>query len=169
MKRYHTSFKFLNCFTKHPDYLGTLADNWKIRKLGKPMYVVWKKLNKIQPILNNLNKKITVGGKQIQDNRDKLEKVQTLLNGDMFNNSYLEEVKHRIEEVTRTTELDEQMLQQKSKLTWLKLGDGKNSFFYATVQGKNKRTGIYKLEDGKGKTMTGFQDIEQEVITFYED
>lgn len=64
--------------------------------------------------------------------------------------------------------MEEQILQQKSKVEWLKLGDGNNSFFHATVKEKNKRIGIYQLEDSTGRLLTDLQEIENEVLSFYD-
>lgn len=56
---------------------------------------------------------------------------------------------------------------QRAKLKWLKLGDGNNAYFHATVKGKNKQDGIYNLEDPNGNILTEQGQIEKEVLRFY--
>lgn len=56
---------------------------------------------------------------------------------------------------------------QKSKVTWLKLGDGNKAYFHATVKGKNGKAGIYSLETNERRVLTNFADIEDEVLHFY--
>lgn len=67
------------------------------------------------------------------------------------------------------TELEEQIMLQKSKINLLKVGDGNNAYFHATISGKNKHIGIYKLEDHNGQTITDPKEIETEVLRFYGD
>ncbi|CAJ2644791.1 unnamed protein product [Trifolium pratense] len=133
------------------------------------MYVLWRKLKRLQPILCGLNRRVTAGVQKIQDSRIKLEQAQHLLAGDLFNQEYIKDVKHWSDEIIQTTELEEKILMQKSKITWLKLGHGNNAYFHANIKGKNKQTGIYKLEDHNGRVLTDFKDIEKEVLRFYED
>lgn len=42
-------------------------------------------------------------------------------------------------------------------------------YFHTTVREKNKKIGIYKLEDAHGGALTEFKAIEGEVIRFYKD
>lgn len=69
----------------------------------------------------------------------------------------------------QATETTERILMRKAKINWIKLVDGNNTYLYATVRGKNKQGGIHKLEDSNGRILTGFKDIEKEVIKFYKD
>lgn len=45
------------------------------------------------------------------------------------------EIKHWTEEILNRIELEEKILMQKSKVSWLKLGDGNNSYFHAISWG----------------------------------
>ncbi|KAI5404382.1 hypothetical protein KIW84_051516 [Lathyrus oleraceus] len=42
---------------------------------------------------------------------------------------------------------------KKSKVTWLKLGDGNNAYFHAIVKEKNKQVGLHSLEDKHGNVL----------------
>lgn len=57
---------------------------------------------------------------------------------------------------------------QKSKLNWFRLGVENNSYFHAIVRGKNKnKNGIQHLIGCNGEKLTDPKDIENEVLTFY--
>jgi hypothetical protein len=169
MNRYQTRFKFLNCVMERPEFLDMVTNSWNKEEIGRPMYVLWRKLKRLQPILRGLTRKVTTGAQKIQDSRIQLEQAQHLLAGDIFNQEYITAVKYWSDEIIQTTELEEKILMQKSKITWLKLGDGNNAYFHATIRGKNKQAGIYKLEDHNGRVLTEFKDIEKEVLRFYVD
>lgn len=57
----------------------------------------------------------------------------------------IEHVKHYTDQLTRLNQLEESILMQKSKVTWLTLGDENNSFFHASEEEKNNHKGIHTL------------------------
>jgi hypothetical protein len=57
----------------------------------------------------------------------------------MFNEEHIKAVKYWSDEIIRATEVEEKILMQKSKITWLKLGDGNNAYFHTTVRGKTSK------------------------------
>lgn len=85
----------------------------------------------------------------------------------MFNTNNIHGVKHWTKEILKTTEMEEKILMQKSKVTWLKLGEGNNAYFHAIVQGKNKQIELHKMEDNNGNVLRDFKDIEKEILIFY--
>ncbi|XP_058755140.1 uncharacterized protein LOC131628305 [Vicia villosa] len=107
------------------------------------------------------------GMKDLQNKREQLKQAETLLATNLTNTHYVAEVKRCKEEILKTMEAEEQILSQRAKVSWLKLGDGNNSYFHAIIKGKNKATGITALEDHAGKTLTEPKDIEAEVLRFY--
>ena len=73
----------------------------------------------------------------------------------------MDKVKHWTSKIITAIELEENVIMQKSKVNWLKLGDMNNKYFHATVRDKNKQEGIYKMVDHNGKVITGDKNIEQ--------
>ncbi|KAI5403341.1 hypothetical protein KIW84_050776 [Lathyrus oleraceus] len=56
----------------------------------------------------------------------------------MLNNHIIEGVKARTMDVIKLNVIEEQMLQLRAKIDWLRLGDGNNSFFHASLKSKQK-------------------------------
>ncbi|KAF1864513.1 hypothetical protein Lal_00021936 [Lupinus albus] len=56
------------------------------------------------------------------------------LNNDMMNGEIIEKVKKYSEELIKLNELEENIVKQKSKIEWLKLGDGNTSYLYASMK-----------------------------------
>ncbi|XP_058774217.1 uncharacterized protein LOC131648481 [Vicia villosa] len=65
-------------------------------------------------------------------------------------------------------ELEEKVLKQRSKIEWLKLGDGNNSFFHASLRAKHVSKGMHLLYREDGTMLKTQKDIEQVVVAFYE-
>ncbi|XP_058776403.1 uncharacterized protein LOC131650721 [Vicia villosa] len=163
----HRQFKFLNCIAEQPQFGDIVTNSWNSRSTRQPQYQLWHKLMRLKPELKRLIHKVTEGVRDIQNARQQLEQVEQKLAQDLFNINYLQEVQFWSKEVIQKTECEEQILKQKSKVTWLQLGDGNTSYFHAIVKGKNKQTGIQKLEDSTGQILTEHKDIEMEILSFY--
>ncbi|XP_058753378.1 uncharacterized protein LOC131626575 [Vicia villosa] len=63
--------------------------------------------------------------------------------------------------------LEEKVLRQKTKIEWLRLGDGNNSYFHASLKSKQKAKGILILQKEDGTEVTSQYSIEQIVVDFY--
>lgn len=67
----------------------------------------------------------------------------------------------------KAIDLEKQVLRQKAKVDWFLLGDGNNRYFHATLKRKNKASSIYALEDLNRMEITRQNNIEREVLRFY--
>jgi hypothetical protein len=76
-------------------------------------------------------------------------------------------VKACTEEVIKWSEMEEQMLMQKSKIEWLRLGDGNNHYFHASLKAKHRQCALRAIYKEDGTLLTNHEDIEQEVLQLY--
>jgi hypothetical protein len=77
------------------------------------------------------------------------------------------EVKKYTEDVIKWNDIEEQMLRQKAKIEWLKLGDGNNKYFHASIKAKQKQCELKTIYREDGTMVTTHEDIEQEVLHLY--
>ncbi|XP_006576020.1 uncharacterized protein [Glycine max] len=84
-----------------------------------------------------------------------------------MNKEKIDKVKMCTETVIRWNEIDEEILQQRSKLDWLKLGDGNNAYFHASIRAKHKAKSIDKLELNDDSVIQDQPEIEAEDLRFY--
>ncbi|XP_058746230.1 uncharacterized protein LOC131619107 [Vicia villosa] len=140
-------FKFLNCIAGHANFLQVLRANWIHLDLGNPLEQFWKNLHKLQYSMKGLTWKMTEGIRNLKMSREQLDKAQTLLASDQMNQTLCQTIKYWTDEVLKSSELEEKILQQKVKCDWVKLGDGNNAYFYANLKSKNKKIQIKELED----------------------
>ncbi|XP_058777013.1 uncharacterized protein LOC131651366 [Vicia villosa] len=131
-------FQFLNVVIENPEYMEQLKNSWQQEIVGRPMFRLWKKLIRLQPVMKALNKAVTEEVRKIQECRDKLDQAQKMLQSDVRNPEYCRMVKHWTEELLKQTELEEKILKQKAKIDWIQLGDGNNAYFFANLKAKNK-------------------------------
>lgn len=89
------------------------------------------------------------------------------IQNDRFNADLILEEKIATANLLHLRTCEEQILQQKSKMTWPKLGDGNNAFFHASVHEKNSTTGIVCLKDAIGQLVSSLPELEEEVLRFY--
>ncbi|XP_058764760.1 uncharacterized protein LOC131638231 [Vicia villosa] len=160
-------FRFLNCITEKSQYNTIVKTSWGQDEQSRPMYKLWRKLMRLQPDLRKLTKEVTRGVQKIQDSREMLDQAQKALSDDMFNQQLIDNEKFWCEEVIKNTKLEEIFLLQKSKIEWLKLGDGNNQYSFANLKEKNRQTSLHKLEDNNGRILTKFKDMENKIINFY--
>lgn len=74
------------------------------------------------------------------------------------------ETKFQLEKWIR---VEESILKQKSRIQWLKLGDGNNAYFYASMKNRNSQNKIQKLTRSNGTVTQIKQEMEDEVMSFY--
>ncbi|XP_050909861.1 uncharacterized protein LOC127123701 [Lathyrus oleraceus] len=85
--------------------------------------------------------------RQLEKAREDLYVAQTNLLQDRMNIQLIDRVKDCTNEVLSLNNVEEQMLKKKSKVEWLRLGDGNNAHFYASLKSKRKQTQIANLKD----------------------
>jgi hypothetical protein len=62
----------------------------------------------------------------------------------------------------------ENFLKQKSRIKWLNLGDGNNSFFHNSVKVRNSNNLIKVLKDSEGNSIHDVMEIKSMAINFYQ-
>lgn len=84
-----------------------------------------------------------------------------------MNNYRIEEVKKCTENVIRWNEIEEDMLKHKAKIVWLRLGDGNNSYFHASIKSNQNAKSVRVLYMEDGTNVTTQEEIKNEVLDYY--
>ncbi|CAK8539305.1 unnamed protein product [Lathyrus sativus] len=143
-------FKFLNNVNDMDGYQKEVPNRWRAPLNGRPMYVLWKKQIRVHASIRALRKPLIGASHSMKNARIHLLDAQDRLMHDGDNPDLIKEVKDNTEEVFKWSEIEEKILKQRSKIIWLRLGDGNNIYFYAQVKdkrGHNDLTTIYKDDD----------------------
>jgi hypothetical protein len=160
-------FKFSNCITKLNGFLDIVSQSWRKPMQGRPMSVLWKKLHRLTPEMKKLYKQVQGCKKKVEEARGELLKAQKDLIHDRMNPAIISKVKHWTDEVMKWNDLDEMNISQRAKIDWLRLGDGNNAYFYASVKGRNRIQSMNNITRQDGSVAHCQPEIEQEVLDFY--
>lgn len=60
-------------------------------------------------------------------------------------------------------------LQQKSKITWFKVGDTNHKYFYLAVKERNGVNTINSLYNNDGILLTNPEDVKKQILGFYKN
>ncbi|CAI8605706.1 unnamed protein product [Vicia faba] len=72
------------------------------------------------------------------------------------------------QEVIKLANIEEYLLRQKAKIDWIRLGDISSAYFYSNLKDRYKQAQINNLVDKDGKNLVDHDQIEKEVINFYQ-
>jgi hypothetical protein len=78
-------FKFLNCVSCMPDFLDCVSNSWNVPIAGRPMYVLWRKLLRLQPVMRKLSRPIMGIDITLEKARNELKLAHTNLLSDRMN------------------------------------------------------------------------------------
>lgn len=160
-------FKFLNCLVDHKDFLSAVSNGWACSVSGVPMYKVWNKLKSVRLHLSKLTVYYSIAQLKVVDLRAKVDALQTRLQVEPLNSILFQKLLSLLQQdYDKWLKIEEAILQQKSKIHWIKCGDGNNRFFHASLQSRSA-TGIHLLYDSMGNLLTKAEDIQNEVVSFY--
>lgn len=84
-RRRKIQIKFLNSYVDFEGFLKEVETSWNKLINGRPMYVLWKKLQRFQPILKELSKPFSDIKVKIIKAKDNLLKAQMELGLDRMN------------------------------------------------------------------------------------
>ncbi|XP_045791547.1 uncharacterized protein LOC123886260 [Trifolium pratense] len=162
-----SQFKFLNCVTTMADFTDCVSRCWNEPLDGRPMFVLWRKLLRLQPVIRKLSRPVKSINITLEKARENLRQAHSRLLQDRMNPFNIIAVKEYTEEVIKWSDMEEQMLQQKAKIEWLRLGDGNNKYFHASIKTKQTQCELRTLYREDGTMVTTHEDIEQEVLSLY--
>ncbi|XP_058761003.1 uncharacterized protein LOC131634365 [Vicia villosa] len=133
------------------------------------MYVVWEKLKRLQKVMRILNRPVNSLNQDILKTREELNNAQQDLNVNLMDKDRILKVQRITARLIDLSDLEEKVLRQKTKIEWLRLGDGNKSYFHASLKTKQRAKGIHILHKDDGTEITSQAAIEQTVVEFYEN
>jgi hypothetical protein len=78
-------FKFINCVSTMPNFSDCVASSWSRPIVGSPMYVLWKKLLRLQPLPRQLSRTILGIRITLEKAREDLHQAHIKLLADKMN------------------------------------------------------------------------------------
>lgn len=74
--------------------------------------------------------------------------------------------KENIEDQRHCSQVEESILQQKSRINWLSLGDSNSKFFFTAVKIRKARNNLTLIQNDLGDIIPSLEGIQKEMVKF---
>lgn len=105
--------------------------------------------------------------RKVTQARSDIEQAHMEMNDTRMDPATINKVRQCRDELLGWQEIEESILRQRSKLKWLRLGDGNNKYFHATIKARQTSNSIYSLQKEDDTILKTHEDIEEEILTSY--
>ncbi|XP_059292005.1 uncharacterized protein LOC132045444 [Lycium ferocissimum] len=160
-------FKFLNCWAGQDDFMEVVKESWNITVKGNAMW-------RLQCKLKNLSRQLSCWSRNsigdIHENVSTWEaKMELLENCDILQNTdhSREKLNKGYAEYIRWLNLQDNLLKQKTRLTWFKDGDKNTKYFHSVLRNKRRRLQIQRIKNHKGRWIQGEEKIAKAAIRHF--
>ncbi|VAI29049.1 unnamed protein product [Triticum turgidum subsp. durum] len=159
------SFKFEAAWTRAPDYVQMINENWGKLKEGPPsLNNTWSALNRLSTTLQTWSRE-SFGS--VKKEIKKLEKKLASLRRNNMAIGYSREEKEVEKKLYEMFEREEIMAKQRSRIDWLHEGDRNTSFFHARASARRRTNKIKALRRVDGSLCEDPEGIRSMVHDFY--
>ena len=162
-------FQFFNFMIGLEGFRDAVTTAWGEPLYGDPMAVFWRKLKGVRGKLVELNRKHGNVKTIVIQRREELNCLQSALALDNRNSTLIEKESKAILALEKALEDEESLLQQKARCSWLKLGDGNNSFFYNQTRANWNSNKVLSLVDSSGHLVRGHTAVSNAAVEFFNE
>ncbi|KAL8091848.1 uncharacterized protein LOC141690658 [Apium graveolens] len=166
LQKIHKSFQFFNFMCEHENFHDVIRIAWNEPWYGDPMAILCRRLRntkvsliKLNKANENLHNKVHLARKNLVDIQERLSQTSSAQLLDLEQNA------------CKTLEScllqEEVLLQQKSRVKWLSLGDDNNSFFHNKVKSNWNMNKILAIQDISGAMVFGHHNVSQVAIDYF--
>ncbi|GAV79769.1 hypothetical protein CFOL_v3_23232 [Cephalotus follicularis] len=159
-------FKFLNYWVSDDRFLGLVKCVWGQRLAGNPLEVVISKLRILKRELKSTFKKPDPNPKK-EAIRAEIEVIQSRLLSNPSDLGLLRQEKLLISNLGKVKDEEESFLKQKSRITWLKLGDSNSKFFHRSVASLHHINHIDRLQKPYGSWACTQAEVDQVAVEHF--
>ncbi|XP_062093673.1 uncharacterized protein LOC133799690 [Humulus lupulus] len=144
-------FRFFNMWAVHDNFREVVLHNWSIPFEGQGLFRLIGKLTRLKHVLKKFNWR-TMGDVSCnyEESKSKYQLAQNALCYDPLNADLQSKEKDAQQIYFRHEKIYSSYLRQKSKITWLRLGDENSSFFHASLKKRQLSNCIISYIDANG-------------------
>ncbi|XP_019264059.1 PREDICTED: uncharacterized protein LOC109241742 [Nicotiana attenuata] len=169
-RRAKAAFKFCNVWASHPNFIDIVNEGWKQEVEGCSMFKVVRKLKMMKKELRMLNKNYFSNIIEEADaDRMALSVAQAELHKNPLDVELQKEEHQKFQKFKRSSYLAEVYLQQRSKVTWIKLGDDNNRYFFLVIKHRRLQEAIIQLTNKTGDMKTEQEEIAGIFVEYYQE
>lgn len=139
-----------------------------LKLFGDAWFVLTSKLKKVKVVLRRLSSSAGNIHSDVADARNALLDFQLALTGIPTTQQF--EEKAKLEKILQDSlKAEEIFLKQKSRVHWLKCGDGNNRYLFNSCKGRWNLNKILSLEDASGVMCSSHSDIARVTVNYFQD
>ncbi|XP_019253791.1 PREDICTED: uncharacterized protein LOC109232474 [Nicotiana attenuata] len=159
-------FRFLNVWADHEAFESIVTKGWQGKQQYCMLVTIWDKLKAMKTDFKNLNNKnFRDAAVKIEARRDIIECQQEMKKGYTDQLRIME--KEAKDQLEKWSLIEEKILQQKSRVQWINIGDGNNKYFFAVMKERACRNNNTTLTALNGAILTEPKSIKREIVEFY--
>ncbi|KAJ6414220.1 hypothetical protein OIU84_006948 [Salix udensis] len=152
------SFKFINLWAQHGDFMEIVQGVWNQHIVGNPMFQLTAKLGILKQHLRRKHHNSTSHiSHRVFTARKAWNTAQESLDRDPQNVTMGDTERHLAKTYMNLCKEEEAFYKQRSRVQWLTLGDHNTKFFHRSLLHRNARNTISSLQDDVGRIHTGQQ------------
>lgn len=127
---------------------------------------VWENLKYVKKAIKELHSHhYSQAHKKVDELRIQLAAVQQDPTVNESEELHLRE-KENIEDQRHCSQVEESILQQKSRINWLSLGDSNSKFFFTAVKIRKARNNLTLIQNDLGDIIPSLEGIQKEMVKF---
>lgn len=162
-------FQFLNHLMLLDGFEDCVLNAWSLQVHGNPFFIFSKKLKKTKQALKALNHSAGNLSTAVNFAKDSLHQMQSLLSSNPHDINLIEQEKSCLNHLWSALEREETLMQQKSRATWLSLGDKNSNFFFNMIKSRWNSNKILSIQNSAGDTVYGQEAVEIVVVDYFKD
>lgn len=164
------SFQYCNTWSQHPEFHAKVREVWHKQIEGCMMFQIVKKMKLLKQNLKEVNKNQCSNIiKEETDDREALEQAQIAMQLRPGDQALQLLEKEKYQKFRQSSYLAEIFLQQRSKATWLRLGDDDTKYIFSIIKHKRLQQEITQLMDKDDVIQTNPRVIASILVDFYKD
>lgn len=150
-----------------PQFQSIIQQVWQQNHTGTPMQQVWCKLKVMKVQLQASNAYMTSYKQKLEQARERLAIVQDQIQQDPLAQNLFDLEKDTLADIEKWSNIEEQVLRQKSRACWIECGDANTKYFHAQWKIRSIRNSITSIYIDTGIKVTDPKLVEQEFIRVF--
>lgn len=166
--RVRKPFQFFNHLIEHPSFLDEVRKAWDFPISGSAWFILTTKLKRVKSCMSQLNSATGNVHIAVLESRNNLLSFQNGMSVPPTSAEILEEARLSLL-YSLALNKEEVFLKQKSRVNWLKHGDGNNKFFFNSCKNRWNTNKILALEDPNGVVVSSHGDISNVAVNYFRE
>lgn len=152
---------------EHADFASIVERVWNQMPTGGNMHMVWSKLKALKMELKELNTFMELYRIHLSKARKKLEVIQSQLKINCMDQDLIDQEKRVLMKVEKWSNIEEQILHQKSREQWIACGDSNTKYFHAQLKMRTNISTINSIYNEVGNKLCDPIQVEEEFTKYF--